>query len=434
MPRLKLTLVLLLYAACATSRVRSGAAHSSDPHDEAARAEADTAALASAFDAPEDDGPAQAPALSPQRPADPAARGDERPVHPLQPQQRLEDARVEARAAFERSTASGDDLGVLWGALDRWLSTCGPEKVDRCRLEALRAAERALKRAKAPAGPRRRLAGYTDADACVRRLEATRARAPLPSCAASAAALYRRTADELMQARLALAKALHAAGDDKRQASAIAQLRRIESICTAPRCEGMRRRALKRLAALALAASDLATAARATLLELRLEAAGLPPERREYARSSQLDRVCERLDQERGEGTCRRLEKELLGDYVFRDYSKSYAGEALDTSTVRQVNEHFGFLARACLQEEAARLAGPAQVTYALSWSVGQDGRVQALTFERPEQDRPPLGPCLRAQFSRWRYPRFGGETQHVQQTFTLQASGTSPAGRSVAR
>jgi hypothetical protein len=75
-----------------------------------------------------------------------------------------------------------------------------------------------------------------------------------------------------------------------------------------------------------------------------------------------------------------------------------------------------------CLAVEAERLVPPASVKYDIFWMVTNDGRVDQMKMGRKDQEDGPLADCIRRQFGIWRYPRYDGEVQHVQQSFTLNA------------
>jgi len=53
---------------------------------------------------------------------------------------------------------------------------------------------------------------------------------------------------------------------------------------------------------------------------------------------------------------------------------------------------------------------------------VFNDGRVGEVHFAQRALDDSELGLCLKAQFETWRYPRYDGEWQHVEQAFTITA------------
>ena len=130
-------------------------------------------------------------------------------------------------------------------------------------------------------------------------------------------------------------------------------------------------------------------------------------------------------------GSCRRLEKSLLGTYRFRDFSKEQSTRAgLTAEMVREVNEHFGIMIHDCLMAEAQRRP-TTEETYHLYWTVLNDGRVNQVHFETPERGTGLLADCIRSQFALWRYPRYRGEWQNVDQTFVVKARETRIAAES---
>jgi hypothetical protein len=89
---------------------------------------------------------------------------------------------------------------------------------------------------------------------------------------------------------------------------------------------------------------------------------------------------------------------------------------------VREVNAHYGFTLQPCLEQQAARLIPPAEERYDLRWVVLNDGTVSALHMDRKDREEGPLAACLREKLSLWRYPRFEGELQIIQQQFLVTA------------
>jgi hypothetical protein len=57
---------------------------------------------------------------------------------------------------------------------------------------------------------------------------------------------------------------------------------------------------------------------------------------------------------------------------------------------------------------------------YTVRWAVLNDGRVDAVHLDKKTRDAGPLAECLRNQFAFWRYPRYEGELQHIEQTFLV--------------
>ena len=111
----------------------------------------------------------------------------------------------------------------------------------------------------------------------------------------------------------------------------------------------------------------------------------------------------------------------MLGRWTFHDYSREPAGQGLSADQVRTVNEHFAPLVQECLAEQARRMTPPDAQRFEVRWVVFNDGRVGEAHL-RKDMDEWPLAKCLRAQFNAWRYPRYEGEYQHVEQSFTVTA------------
>lgn len=309
-------------------------------------------------------------------------------------------------------------------AAERWLTACGPDRVDACRAKATGALAKVAS-AKTPEAnaAKARVTAAKNADKCVVDAEnAVRAHAPLPTCLDGAGAHYRHQGDKLMAARVALVKAQAAAADDTKKERAGDLYEHAAKVCDEPRCATVRRRALKSGGWLALQNGDPQLAARLMIAEMGVAAERMPPEKRRYARTADVDKVCAALDARDGAGACRKLEKQVLGEYMFTDFSTRKAGVGLAADTVRTVNEHYNVSLQECLAAEAARLKPPAYETYQVQWMVQNDGRVDQVRLARKDQDETELAMCLRRVMVVWRYPRYDGEAQHVEQSFTVSA------------
>lgn len=325
-------------------------------------------------------------------------------------------AQGERAVRLQLEAASGKgDLVEAARLAERGLLSCGPDGVDVCRAGYLREWRSALR-----AGKNARALKDVDAlkaaDGCLKKLEAAaRRRKSEPPCTSEAQRRYRSARDSLMQARVAIAQA-QLRGDRDALASAA-------RVCTEPRCALVREQALTALVDAELAAQRPEAAARAAFAAMEAKASLQEPEERLYGWTPEATRACEAYDAAEGAGRCRALEQRVLGRHTFRDYSRGApAGEGLSVEQVREVNAHYAPTLQRCLTEEAARLRAPMQERYTVRWVVLNDGRVGELHLDRKELDDGPLANCLRAQFSLWRYPRYTGEYQHVEQSFLVTA------------
>ncbi len=329
---------------------------------------------------------------------------------------------VELQVKLQLQQKEKDWRAVRKGA-ERWLESCGPDKIDACRAKALGALSRVAS-AKSPeaAAAKARVTAEKTADRCVLDAEnAVRAHAPVPGCVEAAAAHYKHESDRVMSARIALVKAQAAAAGDKKD-RAVELYEFASRVCEEPRCGSVRRKALKLAGWLELENGDPVHAAKLMIEEMGVGAERLPPDKRRYARTPEVDKVCSVLDGRDGPGSCRKLEKQLLGDYIFKDFSMQKVGIGLAADTVRTVNEHYNVSLQECLAAEAARLVPPAYETYQVQWMVSNDGRVDQVHMSKKDQDETELAMCLRRVFVVWRYPRYDGEAQHIEQSFTVSA------------
>lgn len=345
---------------------------------------------------------------------------------------RLDDARTAAQQAVtEAATLDGEarftahqlafrvelaaaDVDAAQRAAHAWRLACGPEKLDACRSAAVAALGAAAKSKGADKQLGKLARAQHDAELCA--VKAEKGAKPHP-CEATTLTLARRGQDPLLAQRVLLGQALRE-GDDGRQG---ALLEKTEGACDLPQCAGLRRKALTRLVALARAKNDVDGAVKLALREVAVVAAGLPEDERTWTRTALLDQTCVSYDTAHAPGSCRALEKKTLGRWTFHDYSRERAGQGLSADQVRVVNEHFAPLLQECLAEQARRMTPPDAQRFEVRWVVFNDGRVGEAHL-RKDLDETLLAKCLRAQFAGWRYPRYEGEYQNVEQSFTVTA------------
>ncbi len=304
-----------------------------------------------------------------------------------------------------------------------WLRSCGPERADVCRRKALAQLNRNLRHAPDAAALKKQATAIAEADACLRRAEKDARSGKLPGCLEGAARDYRRLDDDRMVARVHLARARALVSKEATRSDAAGALEKAVAACAASRCNDLQRAALQQLAELLLRQGDEEGAARAALREVALNAAALGAAQRTWAWTELASRSCQALDEAKGEGRCRKLERQLNGAHAFRDFSQaSSREEGLSMETVREVNAHFGFTLQPCLAQQAARLVPPAEERYEVRWVVRNDGRVIDMNMGRKDRQESPLAACLREKLAGWRYPRYQGEYQHVEQQFLITA------------
>lgn len=320
--------------------------------------------------------------------------------------------------AFRVELAADSTLEAQSAALD-WRHACGPEKVDTCRTAAVAALAQVARRKDAPRPLAKLATALKEADACAAKAERT---ATLPACVAEAETTARGTNDDVLGARLLLARGL----SEKQEARQRAALERAEAQCTTAPCSGVRRRALAKLSALAVARGDLEAAVRYGLRDVAVVQGSLPKEERPWARTRELEALCAKYDAAKTPGACRALEKQTTSGWTFLDFSREHAGDGLSPEKVRAVNEHYAPLLQQCLAEQARRMTPPDAQRFDVRWTVLNDGRVGEAHL-RKDLDETPLAKCLRAQFTAWRYPRYDGEFQHVEQQFTVTAQERRP-------
>ncbi len=323
--------------------------------------------------------------------------------------------RVKAAELSFKAEVSGGSAEAAQQAARTWLSTCGGDTVDACRTAAFNALLSTSKLAPDEAKAlREEVMDLQKADACFKASERAR---KLERCFGDSERLARKTKDELLLARMGLAKA--AAAPEPRQP---ALLQAVDQQCDQPACVLPRRRALARLIATARAEKRFEDAARFAFRDVQALSLTVADAEKAWVRPPETDAVCLLLDTQAGPGTCRKLERQVTGGWTFRDFSKERAKEGLSAEQVRVVNEHYAPLLQECLAAQAKRLRPPESARYEVRWMVFNDGRVGEVHFKEPGLESSELATCVRAQFETWRYPPYQGEWQHVEQSFTVSA------------
>lgn len=294
---------------------------------------------------------------------------------------------------------------------DKWLGACGPNDVPACRAAVLDAM--ALY-------DRPRVEKLRAADACLIAAEQGLAR----SCLDAALALYQKAEDPLMVARVELVRALVLSRDRKQATAAKKALARIAAVID-DRSAHVRRTALETLSRLELAEGAVDAAAKDAILAAEAWAGALPPAKRAWARTPVVDAACVAYDKSKGVGACRKLEKRLLSEYLFHDFSDEHLadGELIGHEKLVAVNEHYGVMIQSCLAAEIRSLEDKAAVTYRVRWLVVTDGHVDNFHSESTEQEQSRFVQCLREQFGYWRYPTHEGDPQRIEQTFSVKST-----------
>ncbi len=284
-----------------------------------------------------------------------------------------------------------------------WYEACGPEELERCRQDA------------AAAMPSTEGKVYGRIEECLAKAEAAQHEDP---CLAALRTLPE-AQDETTKARIALVHGLA----EKQDAARRTKLEKVETTCAERGCAYVRRKALQALTKDALAKSEIERATRYALRESQVWSKALDAADAPWARQDDLVDLCAKYDAKNGAGACRRFEKSLNGGFTFVDFSKGGGGTTgLDPETVKKVNGHYGVLLEGCLAEQAQRMTPPQQARFDVRWMVVNDGRVSQVEVPQVGAEHP-LAQCLKKQFLLWRYPKYDGEYQHVEQSFTVTAA-----------
>lgn len=306
---------------------------------------------------------------------------------------------VERNAAHARAYAQAKGEEAV-AAAQAWYQACGPQDLEPCRLSAAKAWAREEK--DAPVLKR---------EQCLQRAERSHHKAD--SCLEKDIG----GGDAVTRARVALVKAQA----ESPLTAKVKALERVSRSCADPRTAFIKRSALKQLGQAAMSEGDLERATKYALQETQvLWASSLPSERR-WARTERVDELCAKYDAKTGAGACRKLERQVNKELSYRDYSKGSAGQGLDAETVKEVNAHYAPLLEGCLMEQARRMRPPDIARFNVRWTVLNNGRVTAMELPK-EGAAHPLAQCLKQQFVDWRYPKYEGEYQHIEQSFVVSA------------
>ncbi|MGV3620334.1 MAG: hypothetical protein ACO1OB_05940 [Archangium sp.] len=320
-------------------------------------------------------------------------------------------ARLQAhQLAFKVEVAASEKEAAI-DAADAWLAACGPEKAEACRNAAISAL---TTMSKSEPSLVRRVKDLRDDETCASRAE--RAAKPQP-CEGVALSRANKHDDAWLAQKLLLARASR----EKDEHRLVALYEKAEGACREARCASLRRKALTKLINHAKSKNDVDGATTYAIREVAVINEALPEQHKRWSRTPTLDAACASYDKAHGAGTCRALEKKTLGYWTFKDWSRDSAGTGLTSEHVRQVNEHFAPLLQECLNEQAKRMTPPDAARFEVRWVVFNDGRVGEAHLRR-DLDETLLAKCLRAQFDGWRYPRYEGEYQNVEQSFTVTA------------
>jgi hypothetical protein len=148
--------------------------------------------------------------------------------------------------------------------------------------------------------------------------------------------------------------------------------------------------------------------------EINAEKIGdLSAERRRYARSEDLVRVCAKLRRKSGVPACDRLERSAAGFMTFRDFSAGSTRAKLSNAEMGEVHAEYLPLLSGCLARAARTGEVEPGEAFELDWAVRNDGR--AIRFQcNPPVGGLHLGDCFKKALDMFRYPRYRGERRNV--------------------
>jgi hypothetical protein len=152
--------------------------------------------------------------------------------------------------------------------------------------------------------------------------------------------------------------------------------------------------------------------------DVNLKRSGLEPSARApYLRSKETAAACKTLRSEKN--TCAREEERRFGARSFYDFSQEKL-PTLDPQRAEDVIIEYESTLQRCLAE-GAKANLTTQTHVELEWGVGNDGRVKGLDLRPMRLRGTVVETCMKEAFSLWRYPRYGGEMQHVRLDFNVE-------------
>lgn len=183
------------------------------------------------------------------------------------------------------------------------------------------------------------------------------------------------------------------------------------------RAEVLRSRAalLEDAGQLSDAARDRLAADRESDVDLRVS--GLAPSARApYVRSKETAALCKKVRAEKA--SCAREEQTRWGSATHYDFSRERSS-AFDAQRADDVFADYEPAVQACLKQGAKdNLTSNTHVE--LEWAVGNDGRVKSVDVRPMRLRGTSVDTCLQTAFALFRYPRYGGEMQHVRLDFNV--------------
>lgn len=322
--------------------------------------------------------------------------------------------RVRVQALQRAAALALNDKKALPAIDDKWLAACGPNEVPTCRTAAIDAIA---------AYDKGRADKFRTADACVAQAEKSPGK-PGPGCLGAAAAQFQKIDDTLMLSRIELVNALAMAADPKQSKAAKKALTKIADAIDG-RNGHVRQAAFDARAKLELAEGNVEDATKSALQGAEAFSTTLPLDQRFWARTKMVDVTCPAYDKLKGTDACRQLEKQVVGFYVFHDFSREHLPDRqlISHEKLVAVNEHYGILIKDCLAAEIREIADKAAVSYLVNWLVITTGRVDNFHSVSSEQDQSRFVKCLRAQFGYWRYPSHEGDPQRIKQGFSVKST-----------
>ena len=186
---------------------------------------------------------------------------------------------------------------------------------------------------------------------------------------------------------------------------------------------GLRAVALETRAALWLvdgrpadAALDLLRADRLRALDPGAAVDALPPPL--YAGTVRTRGLCLALEQRRPVVSCDALEEQKLGGVSFVDGSRGPEGPFSSDEAARVLADYDVLLQR-CLKQ-GAKDNLTTQTVVQLEWGIGNDGLVKGHDLRPMRLRGTSVETCLQEALSRFRFPRYPGEMQHLRIDFEV--------------
>lgn len=140
---------------------------------------------------------------------------------------------------------------------------------------------------------------------------------------------------------------------------------------------------------------------------------GLPKQKSRYVRSKAMNRLCQRLRDEKHSSDCLEIEIASVGYSTHTDFSEGSTFGTFPKAHVQKVHDEYLPLMIRCLRRAIDSGEAERGEIYNVGWTVRNDGRAGKFN-SRPSVDGLEMGVCFKKVLKIFRYPRFKGERHNI--------------------